>query len=62
MAKELEDILGEKITEGIIIEKRGEKKTKKLEVVEAGHPLPDNDGFEAAKKVVEIAKKARKTT
>jgi len=61
IAKALEEILGERITEGLIIVKRGQNgKLKKIKVREASHPLPDIDGFRAAKEIMEIAKKAQR--
>ncbi len=60
MAEALEDILGSRISAGIIIEKRGQgRKLRTVKVVEGGHPIPDEAGFEAAKEVVEIAKHAQ---
>jgi len=59
IAKALEEILGERITRGIINVKRGDKrKLKYVKVVEAGHPLPDEAGFEGVKEMLEIAKEA----
>ncbi len=61
IAQALEDILGKKIKKGIVIVKRGQgRKLKRIKVVEAGHPLPDEAGMEGAKEVVRLAKKAGK--
>ncbi len=61
IARGLEEILGDRIVEGIIIEKRGEReKLRKVRVIEAGHPIPDEDGLRGAMEVVEIARKAEK--
>ncbi len=63
MAEALEDILGDIIKQGIIIEKRvkGHKNysLKTIEIVEAGHPLPDERGAKGAEKVVKVAKRAQ---
>ncbi|MEM1991606.1 MAG: glycerate kinase [Nitrososphaerota archaeon] len=60
IAEALEDILGNRISAGIIIEKRGQgRKLSMIKVVEGGHPIPDGAGLEAAKEVVEIAKRAQ---
>jgi len=60
IAKALEEILGERITEGLIIVKRGQnERLRRIEVREASHPLPDRAGFEAAKKMMGIARKAQ---
>jgi len=62
IAKALEEILGEeKITEGLIIVKKGQNGTlKKIKIREASHPLPDRGGFNAAKEMMKIAKKGQK--
>jgi len=60
-AKAIEDVLGDLITEGHINAKKGEEvQLKKIGVTLAGHPIPDEDGVEGSKKVMEIEKKARK--
>lgn len=49
MAKALEEILGDRLTSGWIIVKYGHGlPLKKIRVMEAGHPMPDQAGFEAA--------------
>jgi hydroxypyruvate reductase len=49
MAKALEEILGGRLTSGWIIVKYGHGlPLKKIRVVEAGHPMPDQAGLEAA--------------
>lgn len=59
IAEALEDILGNRIRRGTIIEKRGQgRKLKTIKGVEGGHPIPDEVGVEGAKEVVEIAKGA----
>ncbi len=61
IAKALEEILGERITEGLIIVKRGQDDTlKRIEIRRASHPIPDKDGFDAAQDIKRIAKKAQK--
>ncbi|MCX8189413.1 MAG: glycerate kinase [Nitrososphaeria archaeon] len=60
IAKALEDLLDDKITDGIIVVKRGQKENlKRIRVFEAGHPVPDEDGLNATRQIVEIAKKAK---
>jgi glycerate 2-kinase len=55
----LEEILGSRIEDGLIIEKRGDRrKLKWIDVVEAAHPLPDDDGVRATRKILEIADNA----
>ena len=59
MAKAVEDILGHRITEGHINAKKGEGKyLRRIEVTEAGHPMPDEDSVEGAKRICEISRKA----
>ena len=61
MAKAIEDVLGDRITEGHINAKQGdEKQLKKIEISFGGHPLPDEKCAEGAKRILEIAKKVRK--
>ncbi len=63
MAEALEEILGNKITRGFINILRKTKscfKTRKIELNEAGHPIPDEYGLVGAKKIVQLAKKAKK--
>lgn len=60
IAKALEEILGDKITDGIVICKYGQEgylKHSKLYL--ANHPIPDEAGLIAAKEVVTLAKKTR---
>lgn len=58
MAKEFELILGEYITSGEVIVKYGHGcKLQKLKLTEAGHPIPDQTGIDATKRILEIAKK-----
>jgi glycerate 2-kinase len=60
IAKALEDILGDKIKTGSIIEKRGQgRKLKRIGVVEAGHPVPDEEGVRASKKIIEMTNGAK---
>lgn len=59
MAVAMEDILGEKITEGFVITKYGHAAPLlRSEVIEAGHPIPDAVGVAGMQKLIAIAKKA----
>jgi glycerate 2-kinase len=61
VASALEDILQDRITEGVVVEKKGwGRKTKRIKVVEGGHPLPDNGSLEGAEEIIRIAKNASK--
>lgn len=59
MAKEVETILGDRITEGHIVTKYGHGcELKHIKVSEAGHPVPDDNGYFATEKILETANKA----
>lgn len=59
MADEVEKILGGRITQGHIVVKYGYScKLKYIKVTEAGHPVPDSNGFRATRAVMELAGKA----
>ncbi len=52
MAKAIEEIFEDRITRGIITTKYGHLlPLKKTEIIEAGHPLPDQKGYEGAKRI-----------
>ncbi len=60
MAVEVEKILGSRITEGHIVVKYGHSsKLKYIRVTEAGHPVPDSNGFKATRAIMEIAGMAK---
>ena len=59
MAYEVEKILGDKINDGLVVTKYNfRSQLKKIQVLEASHPLPDKKGIEAGKKFVEKCKNA----
>ena len=61
MTLALEEILGDRITEGIVVEKKGCKKRKKvITFAIGGHPIPDSDSIKSAGKIIKIMKKAEK--
>jgi glycerate 2-kinase len=61
MAVAVEKILGSRITEGHIVVKYGHSsELKYIRVTEAGHPVPDSNGFKATKAIMEIAGMAKK--
>jgi len=52
MAQAIEDSLGDRMTKGVITTKYGYAlPLKKTEMIEAGHPIPDQKGYEGAKKI-----------
>jgi hydroxypyruvate reductase len=57
MAKALEDILGDRLTEGwITVKYQHTLPLKKVRVMEAGHPIPDQAGLEATRFILERLK------
>ncbi len=56
MAQALEDILGDRLTFGMVVTKYGHGLTlHKTEVLEAGHPVPDAAGERAAGRLLDLA-------
>ena len=56
MGAEVEKILNGRIAGGHIVVKYGYScKLKYIDVTEAGHPVPDMNGFRAAKEILKIA-------
>ena len=61
MAKAVVEILGDNIKEGLVVTKYGYAQSLgKIETIEAGHPVPDNNSVKGAEKALEIAHKAKK--
>ncbi len=59
MAQAIEDLLGERLAGGAICVKYGHGiPMKKVEVIEAGHPVPDEAGRKAANKIIGILESA----
>ncbi len=59
MAQAMEELLHNHLTSGIITTKYGHGlPLKKTEVVEAGHPLPDQKGLEGAKRIQSLLKES----
>lgn len=61
MAVEIENILGNRITSGhVVVKYHHRKELKSIEVTEAGHPFPDDNGYAATKRILEITRRATK--
>jgi len=61
MASAMEDLIGDKITEGIITVKYGHvTDLNHIHLIEAGHPLPDKNGQHGAISILDLVKKAKK--
>ncbi len=58
MAKAIEEILGDLIVEGLVITKYGYKlPLKKIKVIEAGHPIPDENSLRGAQQALDMVSK-----
>ena len=60
MAEALEKLLGNRITDGLVVVKYGHvlpegRKTRRITILEGGHPVPDRAGAEAAGTIVDMA-------
>ncbi len=61
MAQAAEDVLGDLVTDGQINAKKGEpRRCRRVNVTFAGHPIPDEDGIEGARRKHELEKKLKK--
>ncbi|MBP1740645.1 MAG: Hydroxypyruvate reductase, partial [Deltaproteobacteria bacterium] len=59
MARAVEGIFGERIRKGVINVKYGfAEKLLRTEIIEAGHPLPDQKGVEGAGKILDLLQSA----
>lgn len=59
MARAIEEVFNDRIAYGVITTKTGHGlPLKKTEVIEAGHPLPDQKGLEGAKKIQSLLKES----
>lgn len=58
MAQAVEELLGEKINSGLVNTKFGYGlPLGKVQLIEAGHPVPDEAGFRGAQKIVQLLEK-----
>lgn len=56
IALALEEMLGERITDGLVVLKRGEPlQLRRIRVIEAGHPVPDEASSRGAQEVMALA-------
>jgi hydroxypyruvate reductase len=59
MAQAVEEIFGKWITKGVITTKYGHLlPLKRTEIIEAGHPIPDRNGYGGAKKIQNLLKES----
>jgi len=60
MARALEDRLGERLHAGLVVVKEGHAEpTRIVQVLEAGHPVPDDRAVEAGRRILALAHRAR---
>ena len=59
MARAVEEVLGERVTDGLVITKSGHgRRLRRIAVREAGHPAPDAAGVKATDELIELVEKA----
>lgn len=59
VAAALEEVLEDRIRDGVVVEKKGSGcRTKRIRVIEGGHPVPDSGSVKGAEEIVNIARKA----
>ncbi len=59
MARTIEELFGARVTKGVIITKYGHAlPLKQTQIIEAGHPIPDRNGLEGARKVQRLLKES----
>lgn len=59
MARALEDLLGDRITRGLVNVKYGfAEPLERIEIVEADHPVPDRTGVEGTRRIMDLLKSA----
>jgi hydroxypyruvate reductase len=57
MAQAIEEIFGDRLTKGVITTKYEHLlPLKKIKIIEAGHPIPDQKGYEGAKMILNLLK------
>ena len=63
MAKAIEDLVKDRIDDGLIVVKYGHTEPlEKVRTIEAGHPLPDLNGYSGAQAMHELARSADENT
>lgn len=61
MAAEIENLLGDRVTKGIINVKYGHtSKLGRIKLIEAGHPVPDKNGRQGAEAIIDLVNNAGK--
>jgi glycerate-2-kinase len=59
IALALEEVLGGRITDGLVVLKRGaSRRLRRIRIVEAAHPVPDENSYLGAQEMVKLARRA----
>jgi len=59
MAQAMEDLIGDRLAEGLITVKYGHLEAlRTVRIIEAGHPVPDDNGCQGARRILAMAQKA----
>ena len=59
IAQALEEALGDRITQGVVVLKKGQAgRLSRIRVIEASHPIPDSNGYRGAKEMMKLANRA----
>lgn len=63
MARAMEELLGDRVTGGLVVVKYGHTDTlQKIDIIEAGHPVPDAEGVRGAGEMLKLAAEANEAT
>ena len=63
MARAIEDILGDRVTDGVVSVKRGHLDSlRTVRLIEAGHPVPDDQSVAAGREILELAQGGDRST
>lgn len=59
MARAVEELVGDRVTAGVVNVKYGYTvETRRVELIEAGHPLPDENGVTGTRRIVDLLQRA----
>jgi glycerate 2-kinase len=59
IALALEEVLGGRITDGLVVLKRGApRRLRRIRIIEAAHPVPDENSYRGAQEMVRLARRA----
>jgi glycerate 2-kinase len=59
IAKALEEVLGDRITQGVVVLKKGQtERLNRIRIIEASHPIPDGNGLRGSRQMMKLANRA----